>query len=972
MRNGMRNTESSPEMKRADELEFALRSWAPELAESFSSLAYLGSDSSLNWLTESEWFSQFESLVGREGHTAAAEMWRKVLKEDARLPTPALMLILEHMRRNPARTGAALEAAGFRFSRTLANAAFRAADALYESAKENFAGEEIDGAIARFRAALSEFRFSIESQLLTDSTRRIATGKYATAVAMVGRWISVSPGAVTTALQYSLESMSLGNLQPETLTYRLELLVQRFDQTGNEQLLRQALELVSANSHIAKDSKIAEADVRFRLALLSEPGSRHARRYLDGAKESLLSARPSRNSVEEARSKIMLVLVAEAEQGKLAISPTSVTVPRGLLVQMATKPSAQLWGAIRQVVKVLEELRTNRGSVPAAGLSARFLRQIVDGPVELLESNDESSYVEITGWLAAKVSRNRHLQWEAGAAALLAAKRTGNQELALQARHMFDSLARRHSTWPLPRIGIARVQDHLSRSGEDASSAAQSWREAAALALSSTFYSRSNLGGRNEVFAVADARGFLSETFVFKRTTKDKAEHEASMLSTLRDEISRQGSSNLFEVPRSLAIVELPSGDGPRWVHVSQRAAGRLVSELRADELPGVLDSTVDLLAVFHRVAGNPPAGKSAWRSLKGQLKMWSRALFEAEQAEQFVESLRVLFPGDLPLVRKRDGHASNWLLDPAGRIVAIDFESNDFVPIGYDVAQLIEDNGLIHADLEGWCTRLAIMARYLSAMGRRLDESDLGAAYGWFALTRALRLGTERGAGKQLRRHARELCGMLVDCGDETTQRVAGELLHALSRTEPSDVTASVPNHDHRRLSKAMAYQLRHHGPTNGVLIDGAGFAAIDSLALALNVDPSHLLAVVEHPGEPRFEVRDSRIRALYGHSINVVIDAGIKIKAPPALYHGSAWTVLDGIVRVGLMPMRRQMVHLTNTAEEAAYVGSRNGAPLVLSIGDALDADPVAEGIWVIAAVPPHRLSILNPFVDEAGIVR
>jgi RNA:NAD 2'-phosphotransferase (TPT1/KptA family)/thiamine kinase-like enzyme len=899
-------------------------------------------------------------------------MWRKVLREQKVLPAPVLILILEHMRRNPVGMRASLKTAKLEFSKTLANVAYRAAGALYEDAKYSFAGHEIDVAIARFRAALSEFRFSIESQLLSESTRRIATGKYATAVAMIGRWVNVSPETVSRALSYSEESMALGNRKPETLTYRLELLVQLFDLTGKSQLLQDALELLTNNPNIAASSELAEVEARYRLALLAEPGAISFKNHLEIAKGKLKNSRP-KGTVDEARCSVLSTLVAEAEQASLTMPARSTSIPRGLLALMATKPSAELWGTIRCVIDGLEHLRNDRDSVPSAVLSTQLLRQMVDGPDELLEANDLSQYVEITGWLSERASYNRYLQWEAGAAALSTAKRTGNLGMAHQALEIFNALTTAHPTWPLPRIGIARVREYLAGlSDEEGSSTADSWREAATLALNSPIYARSNLGGRNEVFAVTDARGFLSETFVFKRTTKAKAEHEASMLSALRLEITQQGDANLFEVPRSLAIVEVFSSDDRRWVHVSQRAVGRLVSELSVEEASNVLEPITDLLAIFHRVGGSAPAGKSAWRSLKDYLKMWSRTLFDPQQAERFVESLRSIFPGELPLVRKRDGHASNWLVDPAGRIVAIDLESTDFVPIGYDVSQLIEDNALIPADADGWQSRIAIMERYLSRMGKPLRKSALVAAYGWFALTRALRLGTERDAGKHLRRHARELCLLLAEYGDDATQSLARELLQALSRIEKTNAEDSVPSHDHRRLSKAMAYQLRHDGPNNGVAIDKTGFASMDGLALCLKVDSSHLLAVAEHPGEPRFEVRDGRIRALYGHTLDVVIEAGIKVGTPTALYHGSSWSVLDAIVKDGVIPMQRRMVHLTNIAREAMAVGARKGAPIVLAIEQSHGEEPVAEGIWVTPCILPDRLSIVNPFIEEAGAVR
>jgi hypothetical protein len=670
-------------MTPTDDLSSVLSDWAPNLGESLITLAYLGSVGSSSWLTNSVWSRDLRLLIGADGNATAAELWCKVLKENVVLPAPGLMLILEHMRRNPFGMRASLGAINLGFSRSLTNVAHRAAGALYEDAKHSFASHEIDVAIARFRAALCEFRFCIESGLLTDSTRRLATGKYATAVAMIGRWVNVSSETISRALLYSEESMILGNQRPETLIYRLELLVLQFDQTGDIQILQDALDLLSENPTIVAGSELAEVEARYRLALLSESGAGGANCNLRVAGERLIRSYP-RGSVEEARCSVLSSLVGEAEQGGLAMPARSVAIPKGLLALMATKPSSELWEVIRRVIKELEGLRTSRGSVPAAALSAQFLRQMVDGPVHFLEPNDFSQYIEITGWLSENASYNRHAQWEAGAAALSTAKRTGNQNLALLAEEIFDALAASHPTWPLPRIGIARVQDYLSSfAGGNVLSTGDSWREAATLALNSPIYARSNLGGRNEVFAVADARGFLSETFVFKRTTKPKAEHEASMLTALRNAITLNGDANLFEVPRSLAIVEVPSDDNRRWVHVSQRAAGRLVSELSAEEAANVLESITDLLAVFHSVAGSPPTGKSAWRSLKDYLKMWCRTLFEPDQAERFVASLRTLFPGELPLVRKRDGHAANWLVDSAGRIVAIDLESSGFVPIG-------------------------------------------------------------------------------------------------------------------------------------------------------------------------------------------------------------------------------------------------------------------------------------------------
>ncbi|WP_421527631.1 hypothetical protein [Pseudomonas brenneri] len=276
-----------------DEYLNALNAWAPNLGEVFTTLGYLGSPSSTAWLASSPRSSDLRLLFDADGHVSASEMWRKILREDEIVASPVFMLILEHMRRNPVDMSSSLKDVRLDFSKSLANIAHRAADALYEDAKGSFAGHEIDVAIARYRVALSEFRFSIESQVLTESARRIATGKYATAVAMIGRWVQVSPATVSRALSYSKESMTLGNLKPETLTYRLELLVQQFDQTGDENLLQDALKLLSENPKIVEGSELAEVEARLRLALLSDSGIGSVRfQQLKIAKLKLTRSRP--------------------------------------------------------------------------------------------------------------------------------------------------------------------------------------------------------------------------------------------------------------------------------------------------------------------------------------------------------------------------------------------------------------------------------------------------------------------------------------------------------------------------------------------------------------------------------------------------------------------------------------------------------------------------------------------------------
>lgn len=951
---------------KSEDIATEINSWSPELGSKFNTLSYLGSEFSVKWFTDHQ--QDIVKLIAKNGTSIAIDIWQETLNKRLNPSAPVLLIILEHLRKNPSIAGKLLNDIDRSFIKTLINVSYRAASALYDAAKDSFAHDEIDLAISRFVFAITEFRFSIESDHLTADTKRNATGKYATAVAVIGRWINVAPDTISRALLYSQESMDLGNKTPETLMYRVELILLQFDKTRNSQLLQQGLELLSNNKSIASGTEIAEAEIRFRLALVASSKSREFRRYINSAHRKISSYRP-KGAMEDARRSVLFSLISQVLENNLVLAPELVAIPRGLLAFMETKPSTNLWSAIRCVISDLN----NQGGVPASVLSARFLRQIVNGPTDLIEKGDFLLYVKKTAWLSNKISNNRHFEWEAGAAALLAAKHDNNQTLALTARSIFINLAQNHATWPLPRIGVARVDDYLDEiKKEESSKSNTTWREAAELALKASDYVKSHLGGRNEVFAVTDARGFLSETFVFKRTTKDKAEYEAQMLSTLQGGIDCSESGNRFQVPRSLAIVSLNSDEERRWVHVTQRATGRLVSDLSPEEAADILESIIDFLAIFHRIAGRPKEGQSAWGSLKGSLKMWAKALFTNEQADSFVQSLHNLYPKDLDLVRKRDGHASNWMIDSVGRIIAIDLESSNFLPIGYDVTQLIEDNALIPSSEEGWARRIELFVRYTQKLDKNISIVEISAAYGWFAITRALRLGTEKEASKKLRRHARELCGMLINYGDSKIRDLAEILSQALSRVEQLNSTTPSPSRDHRGLSKSMACLLRHTGPTSGLAIDSSGFADLDKLAEILGEESNRLLAVVEHPSEPRFQLINNKIRALYGHSINVNIDPSIKVGNPNALYHGSECSALDSIVLQGLLPQSRRMVHLTNNVDEAILVGSRKGSAILFQINQTGAEKPAAEGIWVIDNVPPENLSIINQFMNEVGISR
>jgi putative RNA 2'-phosphotransferase len=100
-------------------------------------------------------------------------------------------------------------------------------------------------------------------------------------------------------------------------------------------------------------------------------------------------------------------------------------------------------------------------------------------------------------------------------------------------------------------------------------------------------------------------------------------------------------------------------------------------------------------------------------------------------------------------------------------------------------------------------------------------------------------------------------------------------------------------------------------------------------------------------------------RIRANHGHT--VAVDLGIEpSEPPPILFHGTAATAVAAIKAEGLIPGRRQYVHLSADAVTATSVGRRHGLPVVLRVaaGRMWSAGfkflRSASGVWLTSAVP------------------
>lgn len=175
------------------------------------------------------------------------------------------------------------------------------------------------------------------------------------------------------------------------------------------------------------------------------------------------------------------------------------------------------------------------------------------------------------------------------------------------------------------------------------------------------------------------------------------------------------------------------------------------------------------------------------------------------------------------------------------------------------------------------------------------------------------------------------------------------------------SPIAHIMPNH-----SRYLSRILRHAPAELGLELGSGGWVEIDALLKAMKkagrrLTREDLESLVAENDKSRFSISPDglRIRAAQGHSVPV--DLQLRPATPPGtLFHGTPRSNLDRIFTDGLVPGRRQQVHLSPNIETAYRVGSRRGFAVVLTVDAAtmqaggfsfFKAD---NGVWLTDHVP------------------
>jgi len=172
--------------------------------------------------------------------------------------------------------------------------------------------------------------------------------------------------------------------------------------------------------------------------------------------------------------------------------------------------------------------------------------------------------------------------------------------------------------------------------------------------------------------------------------------------------------------------------------------------------------------------------------------------------------------------------------------------------------------------------------------------------------------------------------------------------------------------------LGRTMAGVLRHFPERYDLAIDKNGWIDLRDFITALQsrnrrlrfLKPPHVIALIETDPKGRYQFRDAKIRATYGHTFDVELDLAAE-NIPDVLFYPTSEEEFVNLQAGGLKPPHRKMVHLSRTYEAALEAGRvRNPNPVIIEI----DAKAARAGgnvimkagktVYLTREVPPEFL--------------
>ena len=831
------------------------------------------------------------------------------------------------------------------------------------------------------------------AELTREEHRREFTGRLGVTTVLIGRFEAIDRQDAAEAVKALRLSIEQGNSAEEAVPYLLDAATLLFDAGGDARELETTLEYGQARPTpedftLSPTAQLAGCYVYLRLASRFTGHDRVA--AIQAALESIeITVNRAADGYEKVAGRLTAVLIRKIQHDPALLDTHSVIdlrLPFGIRTPMETPTLVKqfAYDLIRAIAG-----QASSGDPLARGVCADLLELANPSGV------DPDTLQRIIEFRAGNRrhdaladERSRLLSFRDKL--LVASAQADTRQRGEVIRDLIlMSMAAPTSASPVLLIA-QDVEAHgpvesLPRGSKSGSAVARTavagdWqdlmREAANRAIDSPDLAVAPMGGRSGVTTVGDYYGLVGQTFIFKEVRAIAVEREQGRAVVLRAAIDAAGRAGDFLVCEHLASVPL-GGDTVRSIRrfVPGHSVSVAAEAVSRDERVTLLARTAEYLGFMNTVEGATQEGVR--KDLKAkEVGRWIRAIGVGDPSSHFDEWWNLVSRAGM--TRRRDAHLDNWVLTTDGRLLALDLEAIGCRPAGYELAQITDDRVLLEP--KDWDARRTIFTSYRTARGDSAGQQEIEwTSYEASLAARAVGKLTWSDATPEEQEHARALLEEIAAQGAEDKLRGwARTSLDAWRRLRGlADVSSGELNmdrHRRRRVSKAMAYHLRHG---EMVKIDPDGWASIAELAAAIGegVTENEIAIVASTLSEPRFEFRNNLVRARYGHTrkVQLTLNSASDL-ADVSAYHAtnldSAHRIIEGAE--GLQPMERQFVHLSRDRMEALRAGLRHGAPLLLSVtASQISGAMVAAGNTLVAPMIANELLRLDPIATYWDLV-
>lgn len=173
-------------------------------------------------------------------------------------------------------------------------------------------------------------------------------------------------------------------------------------------------------------------------------------------------------------------------------------------------------------------------------------------------------------------------------------------------------------------------------------------------------------------------------------------------------------------------------------------------------------------------------------------------------------------------------------------------------------------------------------------------------------------------------------------------------------------------------RLGRFISGALRHFPDNLGLAMNQHGWVDVDVLVDAMRTrykwsNKEKLFSIIESDEKGRYEIKGNKIRARYGHSVDVDLD--YEENTQPELYYGASREEVDILLEKGIKPVKQRYVHLSTSidkAREVAKIHTEDPVLLIINAEEARnDGVPMlsaTENIVLSEEIPPQYLSVMH----------